>query len=59
LTGKGVIDLIVTELAVFTVNDPVYGTGLTLIERAEETTIEEIQRKTEADFRIADDLKVF
>jgi acyl CoA:acetate/3-ketoacid CoA transferase beta subunit len=36
-----------------------YGPGLTLIERAEETTIEEIRRKTEADFRIAIDLKTF
>ena len=54
LTGQRVVDLIITELAVFSV-DKTKGT-LTLIEKAENTTVEEIRAKTEADFVVSDKL---
>jgi 3-oxoacid CoA-transferase len=34
-----------------------FATGLTLIEHAEGVTVEEIRSKTEAPFKVADDLK--
>jgi len=55
LTGKGCVDLIITELAVFKVNPT---EGLTLIEHAEGVTVEEIESKTEASFKISPDLCV-
>ena len=58
LTGKGVVDLIITELAVFEVRDtPTGGRGLVLIEHAEGVSVEEIRAKTEAAFTVSDDLK--
>ncbi len=48
LTGAGVVDLIVTDLAVFDVARP----GLTLVEIAPGTTIEEIRAQTGADFAV-------
>lgn len=54
LTGKGVVDLIITELAVFDVSPT---EGLTLIEYAEGVTVEEIRQKTGAPFNISNDLK--
>lgn len=57
ITGKAVVDMIITELAVFKV-DRDGGTGLTLIEYAEDTTIEEIRSKTGAPFQVSSDLKV-
>ena len=45
LTGKGVVDLIITDLGVMEVRE----TGLTLIELAPDVTIEEVKAKTEAD----------
>lgn len=58
LTGKGVVDMIITELAVFEV-DHYHNTGLTLKEIAEGVTVEEVRAKTEAKFKVADDLKTF
>jgi 3-oxoacid CoA-transferase len=55
LTGKGVVDLIITELAVFTVGEK---GGLTLIEHAEGVTVEEIKSKTGAPFIVSDKLCV-
>jgi len=52
LTGLGVVDLIISDLAVFTV-DKVGGSGLTLIELAPGVTVEEIKAKTEPDFKVA------
>ena len=52
LTGAAVVDLVITDLAVFTV-DKKGGTGLTLIERADGVSIDEIKAKTEASFKTA------
>ncbi|MCT4654780.1 MAG: 3-oxoacid CoA-transferase subunit B [Cohaesibacter sp.] len=48
LTGKGVVDLIITDLGVMEVRD----NGLALIELAPDVTAEEVQAKTEADLVI-------
>jgi 3-oxoacid CoA-transferase subunit B len=51
LTGAGVVDLIITDLAVFTCDKT--GGGLRLIECAPGVSLEEIERKTEATFVVA------
>jgi 3-oxoacid CoA-transferase subunit B len=48
LTGAGVVNLLITDLAVFKVERP----GLILIELSPGTSVEEIARKTEAAFRV-------
>lgn len=53
LTGKGVVDVIVTELAVFRVTEE----GLVLDEIMDGTTLERVQEKTEAIFKISPTLK--
>ena len=53
LTGVGVVDLIVTELAVIEVTPD----GLVLRETAEDMTPEAVQKLTEARLRVAADLK--
>ena len=52
LTGVGVVDLVVTDLGVFEINQA----GMTLIELAPDVTVKHIQEKTEARFRVADNL---
>jgi hypothetical protein len=54
-TAKGVVDLIVTELAVIKVTKK----GLALKEMAQGKTVEEIQALTEPKLRIVRNLKVF
>lgn len=54
LTGPACVSRIITELCVFDVD---FSHGLTLIELADGVTVEEIQAKTEAPFKVADDLK--
>ncbi len=54
LTGKGVVDLIVTDLCVFEVKD---SGGLELIELAPDVTVEEVDSKTEAAFSVSPNLK--
>lgn len=54
LTGKAVVDLIITELAVFEVQK---GRGLVLIEVAEGVTLEEIKAKTAANYVVSENLK--
>jgi len=46
LTGKGVVDMVITDLGVFTIDKA----GMTLIEQAPGVSLEEIQYKTEASF---------
>jgi 3-oxoacid CoA-transferase subunit B len=50
LTGAGVVDLMVTDLAVFEVNRG--KSPLTLIELAPDVTVEEVKAKTEAPFEV-------
>lgn len=54
LTGVGCVDLLITDLGVFT-----FQGGLTLIEMWEGTTLDEVREKTEASFKVAADLKLF
>lgn len=53
LTARHVVNMIVTELAVFRVTPG----GLALIEINKDTTIDEIRANTEADFIVSDNLK--
>jgi len=53
LTGKACVDLVVTDLCVFSVER---GKGLTLLELAPGVTLEEVQAKTAASFEVADSL---
>lgn len=52
LTGKGVVDMLITDLAVFEIDD----TGMTLIELADGVTLAEVAEGTEARYKIAPDL---
>ncbi|KAJ0400635.1 hypothetical protein P43SY_000920 [Pythium insidiosum] len=54
LTGKQVVNTIITELGVF---DVVPGKGLVLVEIASTTTVEEVRARTEAPFEVAANLK--
>ena len=49
LTGKGVVDVIITELGVFEI-DPGKTPSLTLVEQAPGATLDEIRQKTGAEF---------
>jgi 3-oxoacid CoA-transferase subunit B len=55
LTGAGVVDLVVTDLGVFSI-DKAKG-GMTLIETAPGVSVDEIRGQTEAHFSVAGDLK--
>ena len=50
LTGQGVVDLLITDLAVFEIDRT--GAGVVLTERAPGVTVEEIRAKTEAKFSV-------
>ena len=52
LTGERVVDLVITDLAVFTI-DKHGKDGMALIELADGVTLDEAKSKTEAEFRIA------
>ena len=52
LTGAGVVDMVITDLGVFTIDRKGDG-GMTLIEVAPGTSLEEIKAKTEASYRVA------
>lgn len=54
LTGPACVSRIITDLCVFDVD---FTDGLTLIEIADGVTVEEVKAKTEAPFKVADDLK--
>lgn len=49
LTGKQVVDMIITNLGVFTVER---GEGLTLVELAEEVTLDDVKSHTEANYAL-------
>jgi len=57
LTGKGVVDMIITDLAVFQV-DRRGESGLTLLEHAPNITVEELRVKTGASFRVSENLRL-
>jgi 3-oxoacid CoA-transferase subunit B len=56
LTGAAVVDLVITDLAVFSI-DKAGSMGTTLIELAEGVSPAEVKGKTEANFRVAPELK--
>jgi 3-oxoacid CoA-transferase subunit B len=56
LTGKGVVSLIITDLAVFEV-DKTATPSLTLVDHAPDVSIEEIRRQTQADFKVKEGVK--
>jgi 3-oxoacid CoA-transferase subunit B len=49
LTGKGVVDMLITDLAVFEIDQ----TGMTLTELARDVTLDEIAQRTNARYKIA------
>jgi 3-oxoacid CoA-transferase subunit B len=51
LTGAGVVDMVITDLAVFTIDRK--GGGMTLIERAPGVSLDELKEKTDADYTVA------
>ena len=51
ITGAGVVDLLITDLAVFTIDRK--GGGMVLSELAPGVTLDEIRAKTEADYTVA------
>ena len=52
LTGTRVVDLLITDLGVFEI-DKVGGGGMTLVEVADEVTLDEIAESTEATYSVA------
>jgi 3-oxoacid CoA-transferase subunit B len=52
LTGSGVVDMVITDLGVFTI-DRTGRDGMALIELADGVSLDEIKSKTEANFRVA------
>ena len=52
LTGERVVDMVVTDLAVFTI-DKHGKDGMALIELADGVTLDEVKAQTEASFRVA------
>jgi 3-oxoacid CoA-transferase subunit B len=55
LTGAGVVDMVITDLGVFTIDRN--GGGMTLIEVAPDVTLDQIKAQTEASFKVANTLK--
>jgi 3-oxoacid CoA-transferase subunit B len=51
LTGAGVVDMVITDLGVFTIDKKGKG-GMTLIELAPGVPLEEIRAKTEAAYKV-------
>jgi len=52
LTGAGVVDMVVTDLGVFTIEKKIPN-GMKLVELAPGVTADDIRAKTEADFAVA------
>jgi 3-oxoacid CoA-transferase subunit B len=55
LTGAGVVDMVITDLGVFTIDRN--GGSMTLIEVAPDVTLDQIKAQTEASFKVANTLK--
>ena len=55
LTGAGVVDMVITDLGVFTIDKK--AGGMTLTELAPGVTVDEITKKTEAKFKVDPKLK--
>ena len=55
LTGAGVVDMIITDLGVFAIDEKGKD-GMTLIELADGVTLDEIKSKTEGEFRVSEKL---
>ena len=55
LTAVAVVDMVVTEFAVFTIKDE----KMTLTEIAPEVTLEEIRANTDADYDTAEEIAVY
>lgn len=55
LTGKQVVHRLITDLAVFDFTEK----GMMLIETAPGVSVEEIREKTEADFVVAENIKIY
>jgi 3-oxoacid CoA-transferase subunit B len=51
LTGAGVVDMVITDLGVFTIDKKGHG-GMTLVEVAPGVSLDEIRAKTEAGYRV-------
>jgi 3-oxoacid CoA-transferase subunit B len=51
LTGAHVVDLVITDLGVFSIDR--HGAGMTLLELAPGVSLDEVQSKTEASYRVA------
>jgi len=56
LTGASVVDMVITDLGVFTVDKKGQG-GMTLVELAPGVTVDEIKKKTEATIKIGAKVK--
>ena len=52
LTGAGVVDMVITDLAVFMI-DKKGGKGMNLVELAPDVTLDEVRAKTEASYQVA------
>jgi 3-oxoacid CoA-transferase subunit B len=52
LTGAGVVDLVITDLGVFTIDKQAASGGMTLIELAPGVSVAEIAGKTEAEYKV-------
>jgi len=55
LTGAGVVDMVITDLGVFSIDKK--AGGMTLTELAPGVTVDEITKKTEAKFKVDPKLK--
>ena len=55
LTGAGVVDMVITDLGVFTIDRK--GSGMTLIELAPGVTLDDIKAKTGANYKVANTVK--
>jgi 3-oxoacid CoA-transferase subunit B len=55
LTGAGVVDMVITELGVFTIEKKAHA-GMTLVELAPGVSLDEVRQKTEANYKVAANL---